>query len=82
MSGFTMGNTVLILILVAAMIATLFALIRGIVAFLRTTEEELKNTGSGPSVSSQKQNKAMMQRVIFQAVAILIVVIMLFAARG
>ncbi|MFM8340230.1 MAG: twin transmembrane helix small protein [Fluviibacter sp.] len=75
-------NTVLILFLVAAMIATLVALIRGVVAFLKTTEEDLKNAGSGPSASSQRQNKAMMQRVMFQAVAIIIVVILLFAARG
>lgn len=77
-----MGNIVLILLLVAAMIATLVALVRGVIAFLKTTEEDLKNDGTGPSASSVKQNKAMMQRVIFQAVAILVVVIMLFAARG
>ena len=70
-----MGNLVLILILVAAMLATLVALIRGVIAFLKTTEEDLKNAGSGPSESSKKQNKAMMQRVMFQAVAIIIVVI-------
>ena len=77
-----MGNTFLILLLVAAMIATVVALVRGVVAFLKTTEEDLKGDGVGPSASSVKQNKAMMHRVMFQAVAILIVVIMLFAARG
>jgi hypothetical protein len=77
-----MGNIALTLLLVAAMIATLVALVRGVVAFLKTTEEDLKNDGTGPSASSMKQNKAMMQRVIFQALAILVVVIMLFAARG
>ena len=77
-----MGNIALILLLVAAMIATLVALVRGVVAFLKTTEADLNSDGTGPSASSVKQNKAMMQRVIFQAVAILIVVIMLFATRG
>lgn len=77
-----MGNTFLILILVAAMIATVFALVRGIIAFLKTTEADLKNEGSGPSASSVKQNKAMMQRVIFQGMAILIVVVLLMASRG
>lgn len=77
-----MGNTFLILLLVAAMIATIVALVRGVVAFLKTTEEDLKNDGTGPSVSSVKQNKAMMQRVIFQALAILIVVVILMASRG
>lgn len=77
-----MGNTFLILLLVAAMIATVVALVRGVVAFLKTTEEDLRGDGVGPSASSVKQNKAMMHRVIFQAVAILIVVILLFASRG
>lgn len=77
-----MGNTFLILVLIAAMIATVFSLVRGVVAFLKTTEEDLKNDGTGPSASSVKQNKAMMQRVIFQGAAILIVVVILMASRG
>ncbi|MEY4890651.1 MAG: hypothetical protein RIQ75_1781 [Pseudomonadota bacterium] len=77
-----MGNTFLILLLVAAMIATVVALVRGVVAFLKTTEEDLKGDGVGPSASSVKQNKAMMHRVIFQAVAILIVVVLLASSRG
>lgn len=77
-----MGNTFLILLLVAAMIATVVALVCGVVAFLKTTEEDLKGDGVGPSASSVKQNKAMMHRVIFQAVAILIVVVLLASSRG
>ena len=77
-----MGNTVLILLLVVAMLATVVALVRGVIAFLRTTEEDLKTGGTGPSASSVKQNRAMMHRVMFQALAILLVVILLFAARG
>ena len=77
-----MGNTFLILLLVAAMIATVVALVRGVVAFLKITEEDLKGDGVGPSASSVKQNKAMMHRVIFQAVAILIVVVLLASSRG
>lgn len=49
---------------------------------LKTTEEDLKGDGVGPSASSVKQNKAMMHRVIFQAVAILIVVVLLASSRG
>lgn len=77
-----MGNTFLILLLVAAMIATVVALVRGVVAFLKTTEEDLKGDGVGPSASSVKQNKAMMHRVIFQAAAIIIVVVLLASSRG
>jgi uncharacterized membrane protein len=72
-------NTFLVLLLIAAMIATLVALVRGIVTFLKTTEEELKN-GDGPSASALKSNKMMQFRIFFQALAVLIVVVLLFAA--
>ena len=68
----------LILLLVAAMIATLVALVRGIVTFLKTTEEELKG-GAGPSASALKSNKMMQYRILFQALAVLIAVVILFA---
>lgn len=71
-------QTFLILLLVAAMIATVVALVRGIIAFLRTTEAELK--GDGPARSSVQSNKMMQARVMFQALAVLIVVVILFAA--
>ena len=38
----------LILLLIAAMIATVVALVRGIITFLRVTEADLKG-GNGPS---------------------------------
>ena len=71
-------NVFLVILLVAAMIATLVALVRGIVTFMRTTDAELR--GTGPSASSLKSNKLMQQRIFFQALAILIVVVILFAA--
>jgi hypothetical protein len=69
----------LAILLIAAMIATVVALVRGIVVFLKTTEEELKN-GTGPSASALKSNKMMQYRILFQALAVLIVVVILFAA--
>lgn len=71
----------LILLLVAAMIATLVALVRGIVTFLKTTEEELKG-GTGPSASALKSNKMMQQRILFQALAVLIAVVLLLGFGG
>lgn len=66
----------LAILLIAAMIATVAALVRGIVVFLQTTEADLK--GEGPSSSAVKSNKAMQMRIFFQALAILIVVAILF----
>tara|TARA_R110000787_G_scaffold209345_2_gene319366 strand:- start:329 stop:562 length:234 start_codon:yes stop_codon:yes gene_type:complete len=70
------------LLLLAAMGATLFMLIKGIVTFLRTTEEDLKSGASGPSASSLRQNKAMFGRILFQAVAIIILALMLMMKGG
>jgi len=71
----------LVILLIAAMGATLFMLIKGIVTFLKTTEEDLKSGVNGPSASSVKQNKAMFGRILFQAIAIIIIAILLMS-RG
>ncbi len=60
----------------------LTGLIKGIVAFLQTTEAELNSTDTGPSPSSLKQNKAMMGRIAFQAIAILLVALLLLLHGG
>ena len=74
-------NTFLIILLVLAMLGAAFMLIRGIVAFLKTTEEDLKSQGTGPSASGLRQNKAMFGRIAFQAAAILIVALLLLFKR-
>ncbi|MBA4048646.1 MAG: hypothetical protein C0476_08920 [Sphingomonas sp.] len=63
------------ILLIAAMIATLVALVRGIISFLQATEADLK--GTGPSVASLRSNKMMQARIFFQALAIVVVVLIL-----
>lgn len=63
------------------MLATAYALIKGIIAFLKTTEADLNSMNDGPSPSQIKQNQAMRNRILFQGVAIVIVAIMLAMAR-
>jgi len=72
-------NTFLVILLVAAMLATLVALVRGIISFLQEGTQAVKD-GQGPSAASLKSNRMMQQRIFFQALAILIVVVILFAA--
>jgi hypothetical protein len=72
-------NTFFFFAIIAAMIATVVALVRGIIAFLRTTEADLK--GGGISQSGLKQNKMMRMRIAFQAVAIILVILLLMATR-
>lgn len=71
--------TFLAILLLAAMIATVAALVYGVVQFLRNAGEDVRS-GNGPSAASLKSNKAMQFRIFFQAAAILIVVLILFVA--
>ncbi|MET0365194.1 MAG: twin transmembrane helix small protein [Sphingobium sp.] len=75
-------NTFLVILIILAAIATVVMLVRGIVTFLKTTEAELNSTDTGPSPSSLKQNKAMMGRILFQALAILFVALLLLLNSG
>ena len=74
------GNTVFFILILAAMVATVVALVRGIIAFLRTTEADLK--AGGINQSGLKQNKMMRQRIAFQAIAIILVILLLIMSRG
>jgi hypothetical protein len=74
-------STFLVILIVLAMAGTLFALIKGIVTFLRTTEADLRAGPDGPSVSSRQQNKMMSARIAFQAVAVILVVLLLLISR-
>ena len=71
-------NTFLVILLVAAMVATVVALVRGIVSFLQAAGAEAR--GDQPSALALKSNRMMQQRILFQALAILVVVVLLFAA--
>lgn len=71
-------NTFLVILLVAAMIATVVALVRGIITFLQEQTEQARG-GEGPTATQLKSNRMMQMRIFFQALAILIVVVILFA---
>lgn len=73
-------QTFLIILIVLAGLATVGALIHGIVTFLRTTEKDL--LGTGPSVSGMRQNKAMRMRIMFQALAVIFVILLLLLKRS
>lgn len=64
-----MGNTLLIILLVVAMGATAYVLVRGVIAM-----------ASGKDVTGEQQQNWMRKRVLFQAVAIVIVALILILA--
>jgi len=75
-------QTFLVILLVVLMAAAVVALIRGIIAFLKTTEAELNSTAPGPSLSGTRQNKMMFARIMFQALAVIVIVLLLLLKRG
>ena len=60
---------ILMILLVLAMAATAYVLVRGVIAM-----------ASGKDVTGEKQQDWMRKRVLFQAVAIVIVILILFVA--
>lgn len=64
-------STLLVIIIVLAMLATAFVLVKGVVAM-----------ASGKDIGGVKQQKLMRQRVFLQAFAIVFVVLFLMMARG
>jgi hypothetical protein len=62
-------NTILIILLLLAMGATAYVLVRGVMAM-----------ASGKDISGERQQNYMRKRVLFQAVAIIVVILLLVVA--
>ncbi|SMQ69295.1 Hypoxia induced protein conserved region [Altererythrobacter xiamenensis] len=71
-------TTLLIIVLAILVALTVFSLVRGVVAFLKTTKIDLE-TGEGETVTEMQlmQNKAMFARIKYQALAVAVVAIIL-----
>jgi len=74
-------TTFLIIVLVALMAATVVALVRGVITFLNSTREDLENGGEGATEMQLKQNKLMFARIKYQALAIVVVILILMMTR-
>lgn len=68
----------LIIVLVVLMALVVFSLVRGIVAFLKTTKIDLES-GEGETVREMQlmQNRAMFARIKYQALAVAVIAIIL-----
>jgi len=73
---------ILIPALLILMGLTAYSLVKGIVAFLRTTKIDLE-TGEGTTATDMQvaQNKAMFARIKYQGLAIVVVAILLAVSR-
>ena len=75
-------NLFLILMIVAAMLATAFVLIRGLVNMAGASPAEIADESEGPSPRAIKSNKLMQTRILLQAGAILLIAIFLVVASA
>jgi hypothetical protein len=64
-------STLLVILLVAAMAATVYVLVRGVIAM-----------ANGKDVSGEVQQSYMRKRVLFQGIAIVFVILILMLAGG
>lgn len=73
-------NTFLVILFVIIAAMVVFALVRGLIAFLQMTKEDLENPGI--TKSHQMQNKMMFARVKYQAIAVGILVVLMLVAQS
>ncbi|QWC56962.1 hypothetical protein F7D01_07520 [Erythrobacter sp. 3-20A1M] len=74
-------NAILIIALVILMGLVVYSLVRGIIAFLQSTREDLEDQSSDRASELQlMQNKMMFNRIKYQALAIVVVAVLLAVA--
>jgi len=73
---------VLIPVLIVLMGFVVYSLVRGIIAFMQSTKMDLeRDPGEGVSAAQLMQNKMMFARIKYQALAVVVVAILLAFAR-
>lgn len=73
---------ILILVIAVLVIMVVISLVRGIIAFLNSTKMDLdRDPNAGPSEMQLRQNKMMFARIKYQALAIVVVAILLAVTR-
>ncbi|WP_336987455.1 hypothetical protein [Altererythrobacter aquiaggeris] len=75
-------NTILTIVIVILAVMVVVSLVRGIIAFMQSTKIDLE-TGEGQDASDMqlKQNQAMFARIKYQALAVVVVGILLMLNR-
>ena len=70
-------NTILVIAIVLLAIMVVVSLVRGIIAFLQTTKEDLESGSDRVTELQLQQNKMMFARIKYQALAIAVVAILM-----
>jgi len=75
-------NYILIPVIAVLMIMVVVSLVRGIVAFLKSTKMDLeRDPSTGASEMQLLQNKMMFARIKYQAMAVVVIAVLLAASR-
>lgn len=74
-------NTFFVIVIVLLMGMVVVSLVRGIIAFLKTTKMDIENGTDNVRELQLQQNRMMFSRVKYQALAIVVVVVMMLASR-
>lgn len=76
-------NTLLVIVLIIAVVWTVVSLVRGVIAFLQSTKLDLENPDEADRARQMqlKQNQMMFARIKYQALAVVVVAILLMINR-
>ena len=74
-------KVILIPLFVILAVMVVISLVRGIIAFLHGSKADLAESGSGPTASQLRQNQMMFARIKYQALAVIVLMILLAASR-
>ena len=77
-----MKTTFFAIVIIGLMIMVVVSLVRGIIAFLQSTKEDLdRDPSAGPTANQLMQNKMMFARIKWQALAVVVVGVLLAMSR-
>jgi hypothetical protein len=76
-------NTILVIVLIVAVVWVVISLVRGIIAFLQSTKLDLENPDEADRARQMqlRQNQMMFARIKYQALAVVVVAILLMVNR-
>ena len=74
-------NTLLVIVIVLLAVMVVVSLVRGIVAFMQSTKLDLQSGGERMHEMQLRQNKMMFARIKYQALAIVVVAVLLMINR-
>ena len=74
-------KTILVILIVILMAMVVVSLVRGIIAFMRSTKEDLNTPGTGATPMQLRQNQMMFARIKYQALAIVAIAVLLLLNR-